>query len=325
VPRNAEVIRQWSILRQIESARGSGATIDELSSECGVTTRTIRRDLAALQEAGFPLYDDRADDGKTRWHFNGQALKGLSAGLTLSEICALYFSRTLVETLAGTPFKDDVESAFDKLASALTPQLRKFLDQLPDIIAAKADPIRNYDAARPVIARLIDATLQHRQATVRYDSESSRRTKSYLLHPYRLAYAQGGLYLMAYVPEYREMRTFAVERMKSVSLLEERFTPKEKVTGDVFPHSLGVHTGPPERVEIRFSPAVAGYVGARRWHASQRVTNDADGYVMMTLDVCVDRALQSWILGFGASARVVAPPSLVRQIARQVREAAGQY
>ena len=138
MPRNAEVIRQWTILREIENARGAGATIDELAALCGVTTRTIRRDLQALEEAGFPLYDDRsADDGKTRWRVNGQAFKGLSTGLTVSELCALYFSRTLVESLAGTPFRSEVESAFDKLSAALTPHMRQFLDQLPRVIAAK--------------------------------------------------------------------------------------------------------------------------------------------------------------------------------------------
>lgn len=80
VPRNAEVIRQWTILREIENARAGGVTIDELAAQCDVTTRTIRRDLQALEEAGFPLYDDRSnDDGKTRWRVNGQAFKGLSA------------------------------------------------------------------------------------------------------------------------------------------------------------------------------------------------------------------------------------------------------
>ena len=42
--------------------------------------------------------------------------------------------------------------------------------------------------------------------------------------PLAVAYAQGGLYLIAYVPEYLEMRTFAIERLQEVSLLEERFT-----------------------------------------------------------------------------------------------------
>jgi predicted DNA-binding transcriptional regulator YafY len=139
VPRNAEVIRQWTILREIERARNAGVTIDDLASLCGVTTRTIRRDLQALEEAGFPLFDDRSgDDGRTRWQINGQAFKGLAAGLTLAELCALYFSRTLLESLSGTPFRDEVERAFEKLASALTPHMRQFLDQLPHVIITKA-------------------------------------------------------------------------------------------------------------------------------------------------------------------------------------------
>src|ERR1700674_5970358 len=118
-----------------------------MAARCDVTTRTIRRDLQALEEAGFPLFDDRGhDDGKTRWRVNGQAFKGLTAGLTVSELCALYFSRTLVESLSGTPFRDDVESAFDKLSAALTPHMRQFLDQLPRVISTKADPMRRRDA-----------------------------------------------------------------------------------------------------------------------------------------------------------------------------------
>src|SRR5712691_8557992 len=124
VPRNAEVIRQWTILREIENARAAGVTIDELASTCDVTTRTIRRDLQALEEAGFPLFDDRsAEDGRTRWSINGQAFRGLVAGLTVSELSALYFSRTLLESLSGTPFRADVETAFEKLTSGLTPHM----------------------------------------------------------------------------------------------------------------------------------------------------------------------------------------------------------
>ena len=38
--RNAEVIRQWSILRDLESSRR--VTIDELAERTGVTQRTLR-------------------------------------------------------------------------------------------------------------------------------------------------------------------------------------------------------------------------------------------------------------------------------------------
>jgi len=328
VPRNAEVIRQWTILREIENARAAGVTIDDLAALCDVTTRTIRRDLQALEEAGFPLFDDRSgDDGKTRWRVNGQAFKGLSAGLTVSELCALYFSRTLLASLSGTPFRDEVASAFEKLTAALTPHMRQFLDQLPRVITTKADPMRRHENPRQqqLVARALEATLHLRQAQLTYHSKSSDRTKSYLVHPYRLAYALGGLYLLAYVPEYSEVRTFAVERIQEMSLLEERFTPIEELPDAAFPHSLGVHSGPPERVEIAFEPAVGDYVRAREWHPSQQLRDIESGGVAMTLDVCLDRALQSWILSFGPFARVVSPESLAREIAEQLSEAKARY
>ncbi len=328
VPRNSEVIRQWSVLRAIEQARLSGVTIDELATECGVTTRTIRRDLQALEEAGFPLFDDRShDDGRTRWRINGQAFKGLAAGLTLSELCALHFSRALLESLSGTPFRDDLESAFDKLGAALTPHMRQFLDQLPHIIATKPDPMRRLDDPRQqqIVARALEATLHRRQASLTYHSQSSDRTKQYLVHPYRLAYAQGGLYLLAYVPEYREVRTFAVERVREISLLEERFTPLEELPDTAFPDSFGVHSGTPERVELEFAPDVADYVRSREWHSSQSFTNAEGGRVRATLHVCIDRALRGWILGFGSAVRVVSPSSLARDIASQVQQASALY
>ena len=336
MPRNAEVIRQWTILREIERARNTGVTIDDLASLCGVTTRTIRRDLQALEEAGFPLFDDRSgDDGRTRWQINGQAFKGLAAGLTLAELCALYFSRTLLESLSGTPFRDEVERAFEKLASALTPHMRQFLDQLPRVIIIKLQGRRHTDAAdgarsrQPqIVARALEATLHLRQATILYYSKSSDRTKSYLVHPYRLAYAQGGLYLLAYVPEYGEVRTFATERIRDISLLEDRFTldiDDRELPETAFPHSLGVHSGPPERVEIDFQPAAADYVRERQWHPSQRVTELAGGGVRVAIDVCLDRALHSWILSFGPFARVVSPERLARDIAKQIEEARALY
>ncbi len=330
MPRNAEVIRQWTILRAIEQARATGVTIDELATECAVTTRTIRRDLQALEEAGFPLFDDRShDDGRTRWRVNGQALKGVAAGLTVAELCALYFSRSLVESLAATPFREDVESAFEKLATVLTPHMRAFLDQLPRVIATKPDPLRRTAVNGPhqqqIVGRALEATLHHRQATLTYHSRSSERTKEYVIHPYRLAYAQGGLYLLAYVPEYGEVRTFAVERVQALSLLADRFTPLEELPDTAFPHSLGVHTGPPEHIEIAFEPAVADYVRTRLWHPSQQLTDTAGGGIAMTLQVCIDRTLHSWILSFGPFARVIAPERLARDIADQFEEARARY
>ena len=325
LPRNAEVIRQWTILRELEASRG--ATIRQLAEMTGVTTRTIRRDLEALQEAGFPLYDV-ADDVAKRWRLDTRPFRRLDdTAFTLAELSALYFSRTLVECFALPPFGQDLRSAFAKLEAALGPRMRQFLDRLPDVIQAKAPPARRLDdrQQRATIGRLLDALLQQRRLDMQYHSRSSRREKSYRIDPYRLVYAEGGLYLFAYVPRYEQVRTFAIERIRHLTLLDETFEPVEELSEAAFPHSLGIHQGAPERVELEFAPELAPYVQERIWHPSQTVELRADGSVTVGMDVCTDGALRSWILSFGPGVRVTAPSTLRRQIADELEKACARY
>jgi predicted DNA-binding transcriptional regulator YafY len=338
MPRNAEVIRQWSILRDLESARR--LTIDDLAERTGVSTRTIRRDLEALQASGFPLYDD-LHDGKRYWMLEQRPFRRLDeTGFTLAELSALYFSRTLVEALAATPFHHDVRSAFVKLSGALTPGMRQFLDRLPLVLQAKAEPgslaaagdggadgtTARDAAARSVRAgQLVEATLHHRRISMRYHSMSSDREKAYLVEPYRLVFAQGGLYVVAFVPEYGQLRTFAVDRILGLSLTEERFEPSD-APEEVFAHSLGVNQGtPPQRVDISFAPRIARYVKERVWHASQQAEDQPDGSVQLTLHVSNDWALRSWVLGFGPLARVLGPPELAAQVLDELERARARY
>ena len=325
MPRNQEVIRQWKVLHALESSR-HGVTIDGLADDLDVTTRTIRRDLAALQESGFPLYDERDDEGRVRWRLDGQVLKGLETGFTLAELCALYLSRNLLEAVAGTPFQRDLTHAFGRLEKMLSPRMRQFLDRLPSVLAAKPGPrARGGESSPDLVAKLLEATLHFRVTAMRYHSVSSARIKDYVVHPYRLTFAQGGLYLLAYVPEYQDIRTFAVDRIASVSLEKQTFTPKQAISDDAFANSLGVNTGPPARVEIQFEARVAPYVRARVWHASQQVREDADGSVVLTMNVCHDWALRSWILGWGPFARVLSPRALANSIRSELQSAGAQY
>jgi len=325
MPRNQEVIRQWKILHALESSR-HGAAIDALADELAVTTRTIRRDLAALQEAGFPLFDERDDEGRVRWRLDGQVLKGLETGFTLAELCALYLSRNMLEAVAGTPFQRDLTLAFSRLEKMLSPRMRQFLDRLPSVLAAKPGPrTRGSHSSADLVAKLLDATLHFRVTTMRYHSVSSGRVKDYEVHPYRLAFALGALYLLAYVPEYNDVRTFAVERIAAVSLEKSTFMPKQQIGDEVFANSLGVNTGPAARVEIEFDSKVAPYVAARVWHTSQEVREHADGRLVLSMNVCHDWALRNWILSWGPFARVLTPAALVADVRADLQAANDQY
>ncbi len=323
--RNAEMIRQWRVLREIEASHG--VTIAHLAELTGVTTRTIRRDLDALQEAGFALYDQSVE-GRKQWYLNRHPFKKLDeVGFTLGELSALYFSRTLMECLSGTPFQDDLTQAFAKLDSVLGARMRAFLDRLPEAIQAKPGPTpRRVEAQqRKTVGRLLDAVLHQQRLSMRYHSMSSRKEKSYRIDPYRLVYAQGSLYLFAYVPAYQQVRTFAVDRIRRLSPLDETFEVVEDLGETVFAHSLGMHEGAPERVEVTFAPEVAPYVAERVWHQSQSVETSADGSIRLRFDVCTDAALVSWILSFGSAARVHAPTHLAHSIATELERAHKRY
>ena len=86
MPRGDQLIRQWGVLNLIE-AHHFGITIGNLAKEVGCTTRTIRRDLEALESSGFPLYTDEVD-GRDHWKITKTAPH---TPLTTTELISLYF------------------------------------------------------------------------------------------------------------------------------------------------------------------------------------------------------------------------------------------
>ena len=325
MPRNQEVIRQWKVLHALEASR-HGVTIGALADELAVTTRTIRRDLAALQEAGFPLFDEHDEEGRVSWRLDGQVLNGLEAGFTLPEICALYLGRNLLEAVGAMSFQRDLALAFTRIEKLLTPRMRQFLDQLPGVLSAKSGPRAAVRASSSdVVGRLLEATLHHRVSTMRYHSVSSAAERDYLVHPYRLTFAQGGLYLLAYVPAYDDVRTFAVDRVRAVSLEKQTFLPKAGVGDEAFANSLGVNTGPAETVELEFEARVAPYVRARVWHPSQQIREGAGETLVVSMHVCHDWALRSWILSWGPFARVRSPRALAVELRTDLQAALDRY
>jgi predicted DNA-binding transcriptional regulator YafY len=286
----------------------------------------VWRDLAALQEAGFPLIDEKRDR-KTVWKVMHLPLKALTdAGLSVTEVCSLYVSRELLLRLTGTVFEAGLNSLLKKVQKALSPQTRKFLDELPNVVRVRGEALKKVPAGYDeMVARLIAASTRRRVSRMRYFSVSSNRQKDYVVHPYRVEYSDGGLYLVAFVPEYDEMRFFAVERIKGFTATDEGFTPVEAAVESEFEPSLGMGMGKTERIQLEFSPRVAPYVRERVWHTSQRLEDAADGGVRLTLKVCRDWALHGWVLSWGPHVRVVAPSVLAEEILAMLDGARERY
>lgn len=325
MPRNAEVIRQWKLLLHLDE-RAHGSSVDDLARELGVTKRTVWRDVAALQEAGFPLVDEKRER-KTVWRVMKLPLKALTdAGLSVTEVCSLYMGREMLLTLTGTPFEAGVDSLVKKVQKALSPKTREFLESLPNVVRVRPEARKKVSAGyNEMVAQLIEGSARRKVAEMRYFSVSSNRQKDYLVHPYTVQYSDGGLYLQAYVPEYDDLRWFAVERIKKFVVTDKSFTPVKTVKESDLDPSLGLGNGRPERVLLDFSPRVAPYVRERVWHKSQQIEELADGGVRLGMKVCRDWALHGWILSWGPHVHVTAPSALAEEILVMLEEAREAY
>jgi predicted DNA-binding transcriptional regulator YafY len=324
VERHREVVRQWKLLKHLDELH-YGKPLPELAADFEVNPRTIRRDMEALQWAGFPVHSQKVD-GVVRWKLDKAMFRRLAEGLSLSELCALYASRTLAQFMAGTPFHGDLAAAFAKIEKTLPAKMKQYMNDIPHIFIAKAGPTKKPAPKQAdSVASLYTAMIEQRSVRMRYYSFSSQKERDYHADPYRLGFAEGGLYLFAYVPAYGQLRIFAVERIRSVTLTDRHFNPVAAVGSDAFTASLGVNTGKPEPVAVRFHGVAAHHVVERQWHPSQQIEEQPDGSVVIRLRVCVDFALQAWILSFGPLAQVLEPRRLAERVYEQLEEARDQY
>jgi predicted DNA-binding transcriptional regulator YafY len=119
MPRNDQVTRQWHLIRHLEAAT-RGSTLPELTAalppELSRHPRTIRRDLEALEAAGFPLLTDRIE-GRVVWKLIEGFRRIPALAFSPTELMALTFSRGLLRPLEGTQLQAALDSALTKAAA----------------------------------------------------------------------------------------------------------------------------------------------------------------------------------------------------------------
>ena len=110
MPRGDQLSRQWRLIQLID--RPQGITVDDAARELACTVRTIWRDLGVLQQAGFPLFTERAADGNRGvWRVTEAFKRALPLKLTLGELVALLMSRDLLTPLGVSVLGPEVVSA----------------------------------------------------------------------------------------------------------------------------------------------------------------------------------------------------------------------
>ena len=313
MPRNDQAVRQLGIMQKLEASR-QGLTLEQLTRalDPGSTrhSRTLRRDLAAIEALGCPLVTERVD-GQVRWKLL-EGFRNIPAlRLSPTELMALTVSRRLVAPLEGTELHAALQSALGKASAALPPQGLELAQQLENTFSVGLGPHKRYRHHHEVVERITQAIAQKTRIQMRYDSVSRGRMTRREVDPYRLWYASGGLYLVGYCHLRKELRMFAVERIKSVTPTNFPYQIPLHFDFDAFiEDSLTVMRGPRMTVELEFDKPTAAWVKDRIWHPSQQLKRLSKGRMQMTLAVADSREVVGWVLSFGGGARVVRPDTL---------------
>jgi predicted DNA-binding transcriptional regulator YafY len=326
MPRNDQVTRQWHVLQRLEASK-RGLTLDELFAslppDVARHPRTIRRDLEALEAAHFPLLSERVD-GMVRWRLLDGFRNVPALGLSPTELMALTFTRHLLLPLEGTEIKAALDSALQKAMARIPPPAMELVRQLEQSFSVGLGPHKRYREHRLTIDLLTKAITRARTVQMRYFSASRNAASRREVDPYRLRYVAGGLYLIAYCHWRKDVRMFAVERIKSLTLTDHPYQMPLHFDLDAYAeNALVVMQGKQIEVELLFDKMTAAWAKDRIWHASQQTKKLKDGRLRMTLTVADTRELVGWILSFGSGVKVVRPDSLrtaVKQEATRILE-----
>ena len=310
MPRGDQLSRQWRLIQLID--RPQGITVDDASGALACTVRTIWRDLRVLEDAGFPLYTERAADGNRGvWRVREEFKRALPLKLTLGELVALLMSRDLLTPLGVSVLGPEVASAFAKIQGALSRDALRLIAQMRDRLGVRAAGAKLQAPAAEHLPKIHIALAERRTLRTRYYSASRDREDVRDVDPYHLTFHDGGLYLVGHCHLREDMRIFAVERMRSVELGRGRFeVPRDFDAEKYLAGAWGMLRGDIVTVRVVFARGLARYIRERVWHPSQTLREPADGRVEMTLRVADTLEVRRWILGFGVQAEVVAPQGL---------------
>ena len=183
-------------------------------------------------------------------------------------------------------------------------------------------PHKIYRQYQQTIEQLTRAIDQTRTVQMRYYTASRDTTNRREVDPYRLRYIDGALYVIGHCHRRREVRMFAVDRIRALTITDRPCQMPLGFDVDAYVQdALVVMRGKPIGVELLFDRSTSAWVKDRQWHPSQQTTMGKDGRLSMTLRVADTRELVGWILHFGSGVRVIQPESLrdkVREEARKI-------
>ncbi|MBT9176114.1 MAG: hypothetical protein DDT20_00416 [Firmicutes bacterium] len=296
-------------------------TAQELATSFGSSRRTVYRYMETLKRQGVGVEACPGSLGGFRL-----SPPEMSKLLTSEEYRALLMAACVVAEHNLLPYGDHLSTATEKVKHSLSPeQWNEVRGTMPDV-SVIAVQLADYERLTDVLERLTLAIADKVGILITYyalhrDSEQNRQ-----IDPYHLFYQGGAWYLVGYCHWRREVRTFRVDRIRTLEREDRTFVrPPNFSLNGYLGCAWGMMRGERKRVTVKFFPPASRLVAETTWHPTQKITFEPDGTLLFSADVDGLEEIMRWVLTYADCALVISPPELRTAITERLLAAAARY
>jgi predicted DNA-binding transcriptional regulator YafY len=145
--------------------------------------------------------------------------------------------------------------------------------------------------------------------------------------PQRIVFYRGNWYLDAWCHLRQDLRSFAIDAIREVSVADRPARDLETAALDThLGAGYGIFSGPADQEAVlRFEPTAARYIAAERWHANQTQFFEPSGHLILKIPFSNEQELIMDILRYGPDVQVLAPQGLKHQIKVRLKDTLDRY
>ncbi len=291
-----------------------------LDAEHPPSTRSIRRYLATLAEAGFPWQYDREKGTYVFEH--GYSLRRLE--LSGNELFGLLALKGIATSLGG-----NIGASMDEVAEKLT---RVAGDKSTRATAKSsvrvhmADP--HLDAERGAYFDVLQRAQREKQSVrFAYVDKAGKRSERHV-DVYGFVVSGGRVYAVAHDRGRGAQRVFAIDNVSAVVIAPQRYSIPDDFDIEAFTATSvsGImHTDAVTHVKVRYSAVVARAARADRVVRERTIAERADGGVEIDYAIADPGEFVRWSMKWGAEAEIVEPPEVRAAALGLAREIVARY
>ncbi|GAB6193813.1 helix-turn-helix transcriptional regulator [Desulfocastanea catecholica] len=292
---------------QIKAGRFPNA--DNLADHFELSGRTAQRDIEFIRDRlDAPLQYHCAKRG---YCYTDDSYELPALWISESNILALSLAVRLASTIPDQALKDQLCRLIDRIPMGTGNKSTPCLERLSTRISVKNIEYSQVD--RDIFRQTVEALFAGTSLHIVYYSPHTDTTTTRTIHPLHLMHYMGSWHLIAWCGTRKELRNFALSRIRTSSCAGENLTLPEQLPElkEYTRQHFGIMQGDAStEVSLRFAAKIASRVSEQIWHPRQRSTPNPDGSLTLHFPVADFRELIKTILGHGADIAVLEPPEL---------------